>query len=77
VIENGSIVGMRLSGGSASPLMSRLGLQPDDIVTAVNGISVRDVGRAQQILASVRDADRVSVTIRRGGQEQTLNIALK
>ena len=72
VIENGSIVGMRLGGGAQSPLVARLGLGPDDIVTAVNGISVRDVGRAQQILASVRDADRVSVTVRRNGQEVDL-----
>jgi general secretion pathway protein C len=77
VIEGGSVVGMRLSGGAAAPLIARAGLRPDDVVTAVNGISVRDVGRAQQILASVRDAERVSVTVRRDGQEQTLNVDLR
>jgi general secretion pathway protein C len=77
VIEGGTVVGMRLSGGAAAPLIARAGLRPDDVVTAVNGISVRDVGRAQQILASVRSADRVSVTVRRDGQEQTLNVDLR
>jgi general secretion pathway protein C len=77
VLENGAVVGMRLSGGAASALVARAGLQPDDIVTAVNGISVRDVGRAQQIMASVRNADRVAVTVRRDGREQTLNVELK
>lgn len=77
VLENGTVVGMRLSGGAASALVARAGLRPDDIVTAVNGISVRDVGRAQQIMASVRDADRVAVTVRRDGREQTLNVELK
>lgn len=77
VIEGGTVVGMRLSGGAAAPLIARAGLRPDDVVTAVNGISVRDVGRAQQILASVRNADRVSVTVRRDGQEQTLNVDLR
>lgn len=77
VMEGGAVIGMRLSGGSAAPLIARAGLQPDDIVTAVNGISVRDVGRAQQILASVREADRVSITVRRDGREQTLNVDLK
>lgn len=77
VIEGGAVVGMRLSGGAAAPLIARAGLRPDDVVTAVNGISVRDVGRAQQILASVRNAERVSVTVRRDGQEQTLNVDLR
>jgi general secretion pathway protein C len=77
VLENGAVVGMRLSGGAASALVARAGLLPDDIVTAVNGISVRDVGRAQQIMASVRSADRVSVTVRRDGKEQTINVDLR
>jgi general secretion pathway protein C len=77
VIEGGTVVGMRLSGGAAAPLIARAGLRPDDVVTAVNGISVRDVGRAQQILASVRNADSVSVTVRRAGQEQTINVDLR
>ncbi|MBX3724825.1 MAG: type II secretion system protein GspC [Xanthomonadales bacterium] len=77
VIENGQIAGVRLSGGAAAPLVQRLGLQPDDIVTAVNGIDVRDPARAQEILASVRDAGRVSVTLRRDGRSQTLNVDLK
>lgn len=77
VIEDGAIVGMRLSGGTAAPMIARLGLQPDDIVTAVNGIPVRDVSRAQDVIASVRDADSVRVTVRRHGREQTLNVDLK
>ncbi len=77
VFENGRIAGVRLSGGAAAPLVERLGLRPDDIVTAVNGIDVRDPARAQEILASVRDAGRVSVTLRRDGNTQTLNVDLK
>ncbi len=77
VIENGSVVGMRISGGTAAPMIAKLGLRPDDIVTAVNGVSVRDVSRAQDIMASVRDARSVSVTVRRDGNEQTLNVDLK
>lgn len=77
VFENGEMAGVRLSGGAAAPLVERLGLRPDDIVTAVNGIDVRDPARAQEILASVRDAGRVSVTLRRDGNTQTLNVDLK
>lgn len=77
VIENGQIVGMRLGGGANAPLLAKLGLQPDDVVTAVNGISVRDTGRAQQVIAAVRDAKQVSVTVRRNGREETLNVSLQ
>ena len=76
VIENGAIVGMRL-GGAQSQLLARVGLRPDDVVTAVNGISVKDVGRARQVIEAVRDADRVSVTVRRNGREETLDVSLK
>jgi general secretion pathway protein C len=76
VIENGAIVGMRL-GGAQSAMLSRIGLRPDDVVTAVNGISVKDVGRARQVIEAVRDADRVSVTVRRNGREETLDVSLK
>lgn len=77
VIENGQMVGVRLSGGAQAPLLAKLGLRPDDIVTEVNGISVRDTGRAQQVIAAVRDAERVNVTVRRDGREETLNVSLK
>jgi len=76
VIENGSIVGVRLSGAQ-SQLLQRVGLHPDDVVTAVNGISVKDVGRARQVIEAVRDADRVSVTVRRNGREETLDVSLR
>ena len=77
VIENGQMVGVRLGGGAQAPLLAKLGLRPDDVVTAVNGISVRDTGRAQQVIAAVRDAQQVSVTVRRDGREETLNVSLK
>lgn len=76
VIENGAVVGMRL-GGAQSAMLSRIGLRPDDVVTAVNGISVKDVGRARQVIEAVRDADRVSVTVRRNGREETLDVSLR
>lgn len=77
VIENGQMIGVRLGGGAQAPLLAKLGLRPDDVVTAVNGISVRDTGRAQQVIAAVRDAQQVSVTVRRDGREETLNVSLK
>lgn len=77
VIENGEMVGVRLGGGSNAALLGKLGLRPDDVVTAVNGVSVRDTGRAQQVIAAARDAQSVSVTVRRDGREETLNVSLK
>lgn len=77
VFEGGQIVGVRLNGGAQAPLIAKLGLKPDDVITAVNGISVRDPARAQQIVAAVRSAERVAVTVRRNGREETLNVSLK
>jgi general secretion pathway protein C len=77
VIENGQMVGVRLGGGANAALLGKLGLRPDDVVTAVNGISVRDTGRAQQVIAAVRDAQSARVTVRRNGREETLDVSLK
>lgn len=77
VFEQGQMVGVRLSGGANTPLLTRLGLRPDDVVTAINGVTVLDTGRAHQVLSTVANAERASVTVRRDGREETLNVSLR
>ncbi len=77
VIEGGQFVGVRLSTGRDVPLIAKLGLKPDDVVTAVNGIRLDSPARATQIAQSLTSATQASVVVRRDGQEQTLTVSLR
>lgn len=78
VISNGQIAGVRVSAANGDAAMiARLGLQPGDIVTAVNGVPVDSVARGQQILESLRDASSVRVTVNRGGMPTEISVKLQ
>lgn len=78
VITNGQIAGVRVSTANGNDaLLAKLGLQPSDIVTAVNGVPVDSVARGQQILESLREANSVRVTVSRGGVPTEIDVQLK
>jgi general secretion pathway protein C len=76
VIENGRMTGVRLSAGRDSDLLARAGLRPSDIVTAVNGIPLDGPQRSAELMATLKDARRVQITVRRDGQDVQLAIGL-
>jgi general secretion pathway protein C len=55
----------------------RLGLKPGDLVTAINGTTLDDPQRSQEVFNTIQTSDHVTVTVERGGvkQEISLNIA--
>lgn len=77
VVENGRFVGVRLGGGRDMPVIARLGLQPDDVVTAVNGIALDSPARAQEVARSLAGAETVKVTVRRDGRTEDLSASLR
>ncbi|HET9484024.1 MAG TPA: type II secretion system protein GspC [Xanthomonadales bacterium] len=77
VTENGRFVGVRLTAGRELPIIARLGLQPDDVVTSINGIALDGPARAQQIAESLKSAESASVTVRRNGKTETLSVSLR
>ena len=74
VMENGKFVGVRLNGGQHADVLAKLGLQPDDIVTAVNGVAVTDPARMASAVSSLANASRIEVQVRRNGQSHTLTV---
>ena len=78
VINNGQIAGVRVSAANGdAALIARLGLQPGDIVTAVNGIAVDSVARGQQIIESLGTAGSARVTVSRGGVPIEVTVQLR
>ena len=76
VMENGRMAGVRLAAGRDSDILSRAGLLPTDIVTAVNGIPLDGPQRQAELIANLSKARNAQVTVRRDGKEIQLSIGL-
>lgn len=78
VLDNGKLSGVRVSAsGADAALLTQAGLQPGDVVTAVNGQRVDSVERGQQIVAGLSGANSVRVTVLRGGKPTDVTVSLR
>jgi len=76
VLEGGRFIGVRLQAGRDSPL-ARLGLQPGDVVTAVNGIELDSPARAAEVARTLATASAANVTVRRNGKSEKISVNLQ
>jgi putative serine protease PepD len=70
--NGGAQVEQATSGGPAE----KAGIQPGDVVTEVDGDTVRDPEDVAQAIDDKEPGDRVEVKVRRGGSEQTIEVTL-
>lgn len=74
--EGGRFIGYELQPGRDAALLERLGLQPGDVVTAVNGVELNSPAKALNVMRTLAEADRVRVNLRRNGVPRSLVINL-
>lgn len=75
--EGGLLVGFRLLEIDADSVFQRAGLLDDDIVTALNGQELSDVGRAVRVMQSMKDETHIQVTLIRKLQPMTIDIVIE
>jgi general secretion pathway protein C len=77
VFQNGQMRGFRVYPGRNRAQFSKLGLQPGDLVTSVNGTPLDDPQRGAEIFRTIGSSPSVHVTVERNGrtQEITLNMS--
>ena len=75
--EEGKVVGYKIRPGRNAEMFNSLGLQTDDIVTAVNGVPLSSPGKIMEIYKSMGSATSANLEIRRGGSTVNLDIMLK
>lgn len=75
--EGGQVVGYKIRPGRNAELFNSLGLQADDIVTAVNGVPLSAPGKVMEIYKSMGSATSANLEIRRGGSTVNLDVMLK
>ncbi len=74
-VENGKTLGFRVQPGRDKRLFGQLGLQPGDVVVAINNLRVGEAP-VSDLLNSVNNSQSVEVEIRRNGQQQTIRLNL-
>jgi general secretion pathway protein C len=74
VFANGTQRGYRVYPGRNRQQFAKLGLQPGDLVTSINGTPLDDPARGQEIMSALASSDRVTVTVERNGQSQQLTL---
>lgn len=74
VFAGGSLRGYRVYPGRNRAQFASLGLQPGDLVTAVNGAALDDPNRGLEILRGIGAGAAVMLSIDRNGQQQQLSV---
>lgn len=75
--EGGQIVGYKIRPGRNAEQFNALGLQADDIVTAVNGVPLNNPGKIMEIYKNMSNATSASLEIRRGGSVLSVDVVLQ
>jgi general secretion pathway protein C len=73
-LANGQLRGFRLYPGRDRQKFEKLGLQPGDLVTQVNGVPLSDPQRGLEILRGLGNAGQATVTLERGGAVQQVTV---
>ncbi len=78
VLDNGKLRGVRVSAaGQDAALITKLGLRPSDVLTAVNGMPLDDIAQSREAIDTLRKAGRAKVTVLRDGKLTDIEVSLK
>jgi S1-C subfamily serine protease len=77
VKDYGTMEGVRIDKVVEDGAAADAGLEKEDVITAVNGQKVKDMGELQGILAQKRPGEQVKVTYLRNKKEKTVTMTLK
>ena len=76
VTENGQNIGFKLKALRGESLLKRLNFKDDDVFIKVNGIGLDKPFQALDALKSLTTASSISVTVKRNGNEETINFSM-
>ena len=76
-LSNGEPAGFRVVGIDKGSVFEDLGLRQEDVIVAVNGVSVRNIQEALAAYRSFRSAEAVRLDLLRGGREVSLDFSIQ
>jgi len=74
--EEGKMIGYTLQPGRDPQLFEQMSLQPGDVVTKINDISLDNLSNGMRALKSAQSGETVSMTVMRGDAEETLSFSV-
>ena len=74
--QAGKLKGYRIFPGRDKNLFGQLGLEPGDVVTAVNGIPLDSPLKGLEVMQNITDASEVNVDVLRNGVNQTFLVPM-
>ncbi len=78
--NGGKINGFKLSGLPAGSPLSAIGIQSNDVITAINGTKLDSPNKALELyqkMGNLNSLNKVTVTVERNGKTQNLSYQLK
>ena len=75
--ENGQVVGYKIRPGRDAEKFKAVGLQTDDIVTAINGMPLTNPAKIMEIYKNMGNTTSASLEIKRGGGVITVDVVLQ
>lgn len=76
-LSNGEPAGFRVVDIDKGSVFEDLGLRQEDVIVAVNGVSVRNIQEALAAYRSFRSAEAVRLDLLRGGREVSLDFSIQ
>jgi general secretion pathway protein C len=76
VMENGELLGFRLKALRNPEIMQEWGINPDDVITAVNGVRLNAPGRVMVLYDKLKKQREFEVTLSNGGNSRTITVDL-
>jgi general secretion pathway protein C len=76
VMEGGELVGFRLEAVRNPEIMSEWGIDPDDVITAVNGTPLNSQGRIMILYDKLKKQKEFDLTLNSGGNSRTITVDL-
>lgn len=75
--ENGQVVGYKIRPGRDAEKFKSVGLQADDIVTAINGMPLTNPAKIMEVYKNMGNTTSASLEIKRGGSVITVDVVLQ
>ena len=76
VMENGKLLGFRLKALRNPGIMKEWGIDPNDVITAVNGIPLNAPGRVMVLYDKLKKQREFEITLNNGGNSRTITVDL-
>ena len=76
VMEKGELLGFRLKALQNPEIMKGWGIDPNDVITAVNGIPLNAPGRVMVLYDKLKKQREFEITLNNGGNSRTITVDL-